>query len=70
MEGGDRIRILVVRTTFLVFFFYFGFDLLPSLKNHGVDEIDDMFEMGRETMVLPFEEKSKFEQGLDGASFG
>ena len=29
-----------------------------------------MFEMGRDTMALRFEEKSKFEQGLDGASFG
>nr|VWO97788.1 Calcium-transporting ATPase (EC [Ganoderma boninense] len=40
------------------------------LKNHGVDEIDDMFEMGQETMSLPLEEKRKFEQGLEGASFG
>ncbi|KAI1790646.1 Clavaminate synthase-like protein [Ganoderma leucocontextum] len=40
------------------------------LKNHGVDEIDDMFEMGRETMALPLEEKNKFAQGVHGASFG
>ena len=29
-----------------------------------------MFEMGAETMDLPFEEKMKFEQGDDGFSFG
>lgn len=41
------------------------------LKNHGVDEeVNQMFEMGAETMALPFEEKMKFEQGDDGMSFG
>ncbi|TBU22679.1 Clavaminate synthase-like protein [Dichomitus squalens] len=40
------------------------------LTNHGVDEVDDMFEMGRETMALPLEEKNKFEQGEHGGSFG
>ena len=41
------------------------------MKNHGVDEeVHDMFEMGAETMDLPFEEKMKFEQGDDGFSFG
>ena len=49
---------------------HFALKLLASLKNHGVDEVDDMFEMGRETMALPLEEKSKFEQGAEGASFG
>ena len=39
-----------------------------SLKNHGVEEIDDMFEMGSETMALPLEEKHKFDE--QGASFG
>ena len=29
-----------------------------------------MFEMGAETMDLPFEEKIRFEQGDDGMSFG
>ena len=48
----------------------FVFKLLSSLKNHGVDEVDGMFEMGRETMALPLEEKGKFEQGAEGASFG
>ncbi|EJF60000.1 Clavaminate synthase-like protein [Dichomitus squalens LYAD-421 SS1] len=41
------------------------------LKNHGVDEeVDGMFEMGRETIALPLEEKLKFEQGDQGVSFG
>lgn len=45
--------------------------LLHSLKNHGVDrEVDEMFEMGAETMRLPMDEKMKFEQGDDGGSFG
>ncbi|TBU57812.1 Clavaminate synthase-like protein [Dichomitus squalens] len=38
------------------------------LRNHGVEEIDDMFEMGHETMALPLEEKLKFDE--KGASFG
>lgn len=29
-----------------------------------------MFELGAETMVLPLEDKMKFEQGDDGLSFG
>ncbi len=42
-----------------------------SLTNHGVDdEVVDMFEMGRETIALPLEEKLKFEQGDQGISFG
>jgi isopenicillin N synthase-like dioxygenase len=41
------------------------------LKNHGVDfEVNEMFDMGVETMQLPVEEKMKFEQGNDGMSFG
>jgi hypothetical protein len=41
------------------------------LKNHGVDyEVNEMFDMGAETMALPLEEKLKFEQGNDGMSFG
>ena len=44
---------------------------MTSLKNHGVhDEVDGMFEMGRETMALPLEEKMGFEQGDGGFSFG
>lgn len=43
----------------------------PSLKNHGVDELfEPMIDMGRETMSLPFEEKMKYWQGNQGASFG
>lgn len=42
-----------------------------SLKNHGVDkEVDDMFDMGAETMALPLQEKMKFEQGDEGSTFG
>ena len=42
-----------------------------SLKNHGVDdEVREMFDMGAETMDLPFEEKMKFEQGDTGNSAG
>ncbi|KAK7051466.1 hypothetical protein VNI00_004440 [Paramarasmius palmivorus] len=41
------------------------------LKNHGADEeVNEMFEMGRETMALPLEVKMKFEQGDGGVSFG
>ncbi|KAI0773527.1 Clavaminate synthase-like protein [Fomes fomentarius] len=41
------------------------------LKNHGVDkEVEEMFDMGRETLDLPLQEKVKFEQGNDGFSFG
>jgi hypothetical protein len=29
-----------------------------------------MFDMGAETMALPFEERMKFEQGDSGQSFG
>ncbi|KAI0352453.1 Clavaminate synthase-like protein [Trametes cingulata] len=41
------------------------------LKNHGVDdEVEAMFEMGRETLALPLDEKMRFEQGDKGFSFG
>ncbi|KAI0333383.1 Clavaminate synthase-like protein [Cubamyces sp. BRFM 1775] len=41
------------------------------LKNHGADEeVNKMFDMGAETMALPFDEKMKFEQGDGGISFG
>ncbi|KIP06079.1 hypothetical protein PHLGIDRAFT_58502, partial [Phlebiopsis gigantea 11061_1 CR5-6] len=41
------------------------------LKNHGADEeVEQMFQMGAETMALPLEEKMKYEQGDDGVSFG
>ncbi|KAI0718464.1 Clavaminate synthase-like protein [Fomitopsis betulina] len=41
------------------------------MNNHGVDElVNAMFDMGEETMRLPFEEKMRFEQGDDGMSFG
>lgn len=48
--------------------------MLASLevsKNHGVDdEVDAMFDMGRETLALPLEQKMKYEQGNRGFSFG
>ncbi|KAI0640625.1 Clavaminate synthase-like protein [Trametes meyenii] len=41
------------------------------LKNHGVDdEVDAMFDMGRDTLALPLEEKMQYEQGDHGFSFG
>ncbi|KAI0751879.1 Clavaminate synthase-like protein [Daedaleopsis nitida] len=41
------------------------------LKNHGVyEEVDAMFDMGRETMALPLEEKMKYELGDGGSSIG
>ncbi|KAF8997622.1 hypothetical protein BDQ17DRAFT_1508640 [Cyathus striatus] len=41
------------------------------LKNHGIDEeVNDMFQMGAETMALPLEEKTKFEQGRRRKPFG
>lgn len=44
---------------------------VSSLKNHGADEeVHEMFEMGAETMDLPFEEKMKYEQGDSGLSAG
>ncbi|KLO05496.1 Clavaminate synthase-like protein [Schizopora paradoxa] len=41
------------------------------LKNHGTEhEVNEMFEMGAETLKLPLDEKMKFEQGDEGKSFG
>ena len=41
------------------------------MKNHGVDcEVNDMFDMGAETLDLPLEEKMRYEQGDNGDSFG
>ncbi|KAJ7156671.1 hypothetical protein C8R46DRAFT_1226151 [Mycena filopes] len=41
------------------------------LKNHGAhDLVEGMFEMAAETMLLPLEEKLKYEQGDGGNSFG
>ncbi|TBU40924.1 Clavaminate synthase-like protein [Dichomitus squalens] len=41
------------------------------LKNHGMDEdVEAMFDMGREAMVLPLDEKMKYELGDEGGSFG
>ncbi|KAE9406691.1 Clavaminate synthase-like protein [Gymnopus androsaceus JB14] len=41
------------------------------LKNHGAEEdVENMFDMGAETMNLPMEEKMKYEQGDEGSSFG
>lgn len=41
------------------------------MTNHGAEElIEPMFELGRETMALPFDEKMKFWQGNSGGDFG
>ncbi|TFK36479.1 Clavaminate synthase-like protein [Crucibulum laeve] len=40
------------------------------MTNHGADHFfEPMFEMGRETMLLPLEEKMKYRQGDTGDSF-
>ena len=71
MEGGDRIGILVVRISPLLTPCVCIQTIFSSLKNHVVDEeVEGMFEMGRDTMALPLEEKLKFEQGDQGVSFG
>ncbi|KAF4592930.1 hypothetical protein EYR38_008636 [Pleurotus pulmonarius] len=64
IKGGDKDEIerLWKAATELGFWY---------LKNHGVEhEANDMFDMGRETMDLPLEEKMKYEQGDGGSSFG
>ncbi|THH21407.1 hypothetical protein EW146_g128 [Bondarzewia mesenterica] len=64
IKGGDKKEIdrLWKASTELGFWY---------LKNHGVDEeVNEMFDMGAETMELPFEEKTKYEQGDEGMSFG
>ncbi|KAJ7130713.1 hypothetical protein C8R46DRAFT_1168777 [Mycena filopes] len=41
------------------------------LKNHGADDlVEGMSEMAAQTMLLPLEEKLKYEQGDSGNSFG
>ncbi|KAI0686228.1 Clavaminate synthase-like protein [Earliella scabrosa] len=41
------------------------------LKNHGVEaEVEAMFDMGKEVIGLPMEEKIKYELGDAGGSFG
>jgi len=41
------------------------------LKNHGADhEVEEMFNVGAETMDLPLEDKMKFEQGDSGRTSG
>ncbi|KAF8905637.1 hypothetical protein CPB85DRAFT_1437291 [Mucidula mucida] len=41
------------------------------MKNHGAEHvIEPMFELGRETMRLPYDDKMKFWQGNSGGSFG
>lgn len=44
---------------------------ISSLKNHGVyQEVDEMFELGREAMSLPSQLKYNFEVGNEGGQFG
>ena len=78
MESSDATRVLVVSAlaigvapvSRLTVLQYVGY-VFYSLKNHGADElVDEMFEMGAETMNLPLEEKMQFEQGDGGSSFG
>ncbi|KIK37266.1 hypothetical protein CY34DRAFT_26078 [Suillus luteus UH-Slu-Lm8-n1] len=64
IKAGDREEIdrLWEAATMLGFWY---------LKNHGADqEVNDMFDVGAETLALPLEERMKFEQGDNGQSFG
>ena len=72
MEGRNGARILVVSTHSVFVRISMGVTVIHySLKNHEADqEVDEMFNMGLETMNLPMEEKMKFEQGDSGQSFG
>ncbi len=47
------------------------YGIIDSMKNHGAEHvIEPMFELGRETMRLPYDDKMKFWQGNSGGSFG
>lgn len=75
LAGSYSTWLLVVSTQYFVFHILGETDLSPdvisSLKNHGTEkEVNDMFDMGAETLDLPLEEKMKFEQGDSGYSFG
>ncbi|CCM01793.1 uncharacterized protein FIBRA_03860 [Fibroporia radiculosa] len=42
-----------------------------SLKNHGAEtEVDALFQLGKEFMELPLEQKMEYEEGDDGMQFG
>lgn len=70
MESCNFARILVVGS-FNGFITVSTLMCLCSLKNHGADEdVEQMFDMGAETMDLSMEEKMKYEQGDGGSSFG
>jgi hypothetical protein len=71
LEGCYRVRFLVVSPANFLLGFTWLTSRAISLNNHGADELFElMFEMGRETMSLPMEEKMKYWQGNQGASFG
>ncbi|CAL1694633.1 unnamed protein product [Somion occarium] len=40
------------------------------LSNHGIDEVDDMFDVYADALDLPLEEKMQYEQGDSGNSYG
>ncbi|KAK7695098.1 hypothetical protein QCA50_002288 [Cerrena zonata] len=40
------------------------------LANHGIDEVDAMFDVYADTLDLPLEEKMRYEQGDSGNSYG
>jgi len=64
IKNGDEKEINVLWTAATSLGFWY-------LKNHGADEdVENMFDMGAETMDLPMEEKMKYEQGDNGSSFG
>ena len=44
---------------------------INSLKNHGAErEVEALFDLGREFMNLPLDEKMAYEEGDDGMQFG
>lgn len=44
--------------------------MIHSLSNHGIDEVDDMFDVYADALDLPLEEKMQYEQGDSGNSYG
>ena len=73
MEGGDHARFLVVSVTNVSIHspVYLLIVCPASIKNHGAEhEVNDMFDVGAETLDLPLSEKMKYEQGDNGDSFG
>jgi hypothetical protein len=72
LDSGDYFGILVVSPYETIHDPYVLDSIYSrSLKNHEAEDfVEPMFEMGRDTLALPFEEKMKYWQGNKGDSFG